>query len=130
MTLQIFNVDERCSKTVTFTLLDQDGAPVPLNDLASARLTLFDVDSYEPTDSPIVGILNNRDEQNILNANNVTIHATTGLVTWAMQPADNEIINPRKQVESHRAEFRFTTTGNAEVNRDYQFNVRNLRRAE
>jgi hypothetical protein len=121
-------VNERSSKTNSFTLLDNVNVAVPLTAISIAELTLYDVDTYVPA-SPAEGILNSRDGQDVLNTNDVTIHATSGLVTWAMQPDDNVIVTLRRQVERHRAEFRFVTTSGAEL--DYQFEVEvvNLRKA-
>lgn len=102
----------RCQEDSTFvisgTILDQDDAAVALAALTAATLTLFDLDTYEPGSSPVTGILNERDAQDVLNMNNVTIHATSGLFTWTLQPDDNVIVTPRRQVERHRALFTFT----------------------
>lgn len=129
MSLQILQVDELCSKTFVFTLTDESGAVIPLANLSTAQLTLYDLETRDPAGSPATGVINSRDLQDVKNANNVTIHATNGTVTWSMQPADNPIVTDRRQVEIHRAEFRFVTTGGAEVNRHYQIEVRNLGKA-
>jgi len=121
--------NESSSRTVTFTLLDNADVAIPLTAISTAQLTLYDMDTYVPGASPAAGIINSRDAQDVLNTNNVTIHATSGLVTWAMQPDDNVIVTVRRQIERHRAEFRFVTTSGAEL--DYQFEVEvvNLRKA-
>ena len=129
MAIDRIRVNESSSRTVTFTLLDNAGAAIPLSAISTAQLTLYDLDTYVPGASPAEGIINSRDAQDVLNANDVTIHSTSGLVTWAMQPDDNIIVTLRRQVERHRAEFRFVTTNGAEL--DYQFEVEvvNLRKA-
>jgi hypothetical protein len=104
-------LNEHSSRTVTFYLKDNAGVVVPLADIDEAELTLYDVETFVYGASPAEGIINNRDAQNVLNANNVTIHATSGLVTWAMQPDDNPIVTARRQIERHRAEFRFEVNG-------------------
>ena len=129
MAIERLRANEQSSRTVTFTLLDNASLPVLFADVATAQLTLFDMDTYVPGGSPVTGIINTRDAQNVLNTNDVTIAATSGLVTWSMQPEDNLIVTVRKQIERHRAEFRFVTTSGAEL--DYQFEVEvvNLRKA-
>lgn len=129
MAIDRIRANEQSSKTVTFTLLDNLGSAIPLANVATAQLTLFDWDTYVPGGSPVTGIINTRDVQDVLNTNDVTIAATSGLVTWSMQPEDNPIVTVRKQIERHRAEFRFVTTSGAEL--DYQFEVEvvNLRKA-
>jgi len=112
---------------VTFTLVDNAGVVVPLTDIAQATLTLFDLETYDPIGSPLRGIINTRDDQNVKNANDVTIHATSGLVTWEMQGDDNPINIRRRQIERHRAEFRFVTTSGAILDADaIEFEVVNM----
>ncbi len=129
MPITRLRTNERSSRTVTFTLLDNLNVVVPLTGIDTASLTLYDMGTYVPAGSPVVGIINDRNDQDVKNTNNVTIHATSGLVTWLMQPADNIIVTVRRQIERHRAEFRFVTTTGAEL--DYQFEVEvvNLRKA-
>jgi len=122
-------VHEQSSKTVTFTLLDPAGVAVPLANISTAQLTLLDLDTYVPGASPTVGIINSREGQDIRNAHNVTIHSTSGLVTWEMQPGDNPIVTLHRQIERHRAEFRFVTTASAELNYPIEIEVVNLRKA-
>ncbi len=138
MAIDRIRVNEHSSRTVTFTLLDQAGVAVPLTDINLAALTLYDMESYVPGGSPVAGILNARDAQNILNAHNVTIHATSGLITWAMQPDDNGdpdgltakqlIDRHRRQIWRHRAEFRFVC-GTVELDYQCEIEVVNLRKA-
>jgi hypothetical protein len=126
---RLTGITERSSRTVTFTVADNAGTAVPLASIATAGLTLYDCDTYVPGASPTVGVLNGRDAQDVKNLNNVTIHSTSGLVTWAMQPDDNVIVTLRRQVERHRAEFRFVTTGGAEIDYQFEIEVTNLRKA-
>ncbi len=106
-------VNQGSSQVVTFTLLNEAGTAIPSAQLAAATLSLTDEETHVPGASPVEGVINSRDYQNILNANNVTIHSTSGLVTWTMQPADNPILNPRRQIERHQATFRFAWSGGA-----------------
>lgn len=90
-------INERSSKTYTFTLLDDDDTAIPLASISTLTLTL---------DTPDGTVINSRTSQDVKNANNVTVHATSGLVTWTMQPADNQIVSSDvtdRTQETHRA---------------------------
>ncbi len=106
MAIDRIRVTEQASAIHTFTLRDPTGTVVPLVNLLTATLTLYDLLTYVPGTSPEDGILNARAAQDVKNAHHVTIHPTSGLVTWELQPADNPIVTARRQVERHRAEFR------------------------
>lgn len=95
--------NERTSGQITFTVVDQAGAAVPLAAVSAIALSLYD---------RLTGrVLNTRSRQNVLNTNNVTYHATSGLLTWSVQPADNAIVDDRLELETHIAEFSLTWTG-------------------
>ncbi len=126
MAIDRIRVNEGSSRTVSFTLKDGTGTAVPLSSLTTAQLTLYDVQTYVPAGSPVVGILNGRSAQDVINTNDVTVHATSGLVTWAMQPEDNVIVTSRRQVERHRARFRFVVSG-VELNYPIEIEVVNMR---
>jgi hypothetical protein len=90
----------------TATLEDADGTAIPLANLTTITLTLYDVTSGD--------IINSREDQDVKNTNNVTVNATSGLLTWAMQAADNPIVNEATDVgerEEHKALFEFTFSG-------------------
>ena len=126
----IRGVFEESSRTVTFTLKDQAGVVVPLADIDTITLTLYDFGTYSGTvTSPSRGIINGRIDQDVKNTNDVTVHATTGLVTWVMQPDDNVIVVKRRLVERHFAEFHIETTGGAVLNYPFGIEVVNLRKA-
>lgn len=87
---------QRTSGQLISTMLDEHEAPVVLADISSLRLTLYDVTTRT--------ILNSRQNQNVLNTNNVTVGATNGLVTWAVQPADMDAVTSLNE-ETHCALF-------------------------
>ena len=133
MAIDKVRVNERSSKVVTFTILDENGDPVPDSVLTSATLTLFDLLTGKASGSPMQGVINSRGDQDVLNDNDVTIDGD-GLVTWAMQPADNIIVTPRRQIERHRAMFSFAWPGASPGltgSFDYEFEIEvvNLRKA-
>jgi hypothetical protein len=76
---------EQTTAVYSATITDENGAAVPLASINAITLTL-----YNAADGTTI---NSRSAQNILNTNNVTIHATSGLLTWTMQPADNVIVD-------------------------------------
>ena len=93
---------EDSSGTYTATLLQNNDDPtsvVPASSLVSLTLTLYDVVSGE--------IINQRDNQDVLNTNNVTVDEQ-GALEWQIQPEDNPIINTELaagETEEHIALF-------------------------
>lgn len=105
-----YRVNEGNSLVIECDVLDEDGDGISPSSLDSLTLTLFDMETRQFETAPYDGILNDRDEQNVLNANNVTLDED-GHLTWKLQPEDNPIVTSRRQVERHRARFVFTWPG-------------------
>jgi hypothetical protein len=63
MTRERFN--EGSSGEITGTITDAAGQAVPAGSLTAATLTLYDLETYVPG-SPTVGIINDRDGQDVL----------------------------------------------------------------
>lgn len=127
MAIDRVRVNEGSTKLIEFDILDEDGEGVPVASLSSATLRLFDLDTYVPGASPAEGILNDRHDQDVLNDNDVTINSS-GHVVFTMQPDDNVIVTPRRQIERHRALFAFTwATGTYQ--QEIEIEVVNLRGA-
>ena len=82
------------------TLLDEDGDAIPLANINSFTLTVRDA----MTGSTI----NSRSNQNVLNANNVTINNTTGAVNWSIQVGDTTPASTATSYREHVAEFTCT----------------------
>jgi hypothetical protein len=92
-----FAINEGESAKYATQLAASTGEPFPIAALAAARLTLFDISTGT--------IINSRNDQDVLNTNDVTIDAD-GLLTWNVQPADNPVLDrSSKPVERHRAMF-------------------------
>ncbi len=72
---------DRVAGEYTFTIRDKAG--VILTALTTLRLSLYIKGSAGPT------YINSRQNQDVLNLNNVTFVA--GIVTWSLQPADNAL---------------------------------------
>lgn len=122
-------VNESATALLTFTLVDDStpALPIPVAALTTLTLTL-----YNPSSGTAI---NSRSAQNVLNANNVTVHATSGLVTWQMQVADNAVsttLNPDAQwpdgrLERHRALWRWTYNAGAKAG-NYELDIDVLNR--
>ncbi len=125
MALDRFRFDEQSSGCIEGDIVDREGAPVPDSSLLSAELTLYDWDTGAGGGSPRPGIINDRDQQDVLNTNDVTIDSD-GHFIWSIQPEDNIIVTNRRQIERHRAMFLFTwATG--EFRYECELDVNNLR---
>ncbi len=98
-------VTERSSARYTTTLVDEAGNPVALAVLTGLTLWLRDVTSED--------YINGRESQDVLNTNNVTYHATSGLLTWNVQPEDNVVVSSTDDgdEEEHEAVFQAEWTG-------------------
>ncbi len=95
-----FLTDEHETARYTSIVKDDVGVAIPAADLTTLTLTL-----YQKSDRTT--IINSRDAQNILNANNVTVDSSGNLV-WLMQPADNIVSDQDLDKESHIALFQYT----------------------
>lgn len=94
-------INEGSTATYTATLTGPDGVQIEKAILTEITLTLYD---------RITGnVINGRDAQDILDANDVSI-ATDGTLTWELQPEDTVIVNIAKRGEWHVGLFRYTWT--------------------
>jgi len=97
-------VPEQTTPLYTATLVDESDVAIPLSSISTIALTYYD----RRTGS----IINSRNSQNVKNANNVTIHATSGLLTWELQVADTTFVTPASfsedETEEHVALFEWT----------------------
>lgn len=125
MSVTRFRFDEQSSGTIEGDIVDANEDPVPAASLTAAELTLFDWDTGAGGGSPQPGIINDRNAQDVLNTNNVTIDSE-GHFIWSVQPDDNVIVTARRQIERHRAMFYFAwATG--EFRFECELDVVNLR---
>lgn len=121
MAIDRIRVDEGATYVHAFT-------PTGAEDIAAARLTLYDVETYDPSTSPTTGILNGREGQDVFNVNGVVIDDESDeLVTWTIAAADNTIVTGRRQIERHRAEFTFTLADASILRYQCEIEVKNLR---
>jgi hypothetical protein len=119
MAATVFALDEEQSALYEWDLVDELGAVVPVANLTSLKLTLYDV----ATDT----IINDREDQDVLNTNDVTFDSS-GHGMWSIQPADNAIQTDTVDVEKHVALFVATwAVGTKSKPHEVVLNVRNLR---
>jgi hypothetical protein len=111
-------IAEKTTAKITFTLKDEADTVIPLDQIATLTLTLYNEESRT--------IINTRDAQNVLNLNNVTVHATSGLVTWLLQSADTSIETATKRYEIRVALFAWTFATTKSGKRQIRFKVQNL----
>jgi len=113
-----FLVKERTNAQYKITLKYEDGSPVPKADVSSFKVTLFNLDDDAQT------ILNSRgaQEQAPGFTGAITMGTIDGLVTFNLQPADNQIVagspSPHARYERHRLIYDVTANGKRLVHQD------------
>lgn len=113
-------VNESSSLVYTATLKDEDDDPILAADISALTLTLIETDSGD--------VVNSRDGQNVLNTNNCTIHATSGLFTWNIQVEDTEILGAGvDEFETHLATITVGWGTGRQMHREILIKVKNLR---
>lgn len=122
VTLTRYNriVNEGVTAIYSFQIVDYDNTPIPAASLDTLTLTLYDKSSST--------IINSRDAQDVLNANNVTVDAS-GNVTWTMQPEDNIIVSETLlagRKEAHIALFEWTWDTSKKGKYEEQFDIKQL----
>ena len=108
----VAEINEKITARYTGTFNDLDGNAIQLADLTTLKLTMFLEDTSANT---IIGTWNGKD---VLNTNGGTFHATSGLFTLELGPADTALVSQARSRERHKMEFEFTwasKTGRHEV---------------
>lgn len=110
-------VNEQSTALYKAVLIDERGVAVGVSRVQTLTLTLCNtVDE---------AIINNRDGQNVLNQNNVSLDVD-GNLAFELQPADTAMQDASVKSEIHRAIFRVTYDGEKSMNSDVDFKIRNL----
>lgn len=109
-------VEEKTTFKYTATLKDEDGVVIPAADLDTLTLTLYDKAAGT--------IINSQNDTNVLNANNGTVHATSGLFTMLFKPADNPMVGtPDDDItEEHVVLFEWTYNSTTDAGK-HQFSI-------
>lgn len=112
-----YTVKELNSAIYRGTLVDETGTG--FGGVVSLTLTLYDKVSLD--------IINTRNAQNVLNANQVTLDVATGALRWDLLPLDNPILNDALTREVHVALFVAKWSGvTKQLNHEITLNVTNL----
>ena len=114
-------VHERTTLQITATIKDETGAAIPLAGLTTLTLTLY------VRDTTAQAIVNSVDDVNVLNTGRGVMHATSGLLTLTLLPADTQIIDSTSAIEWHRALIEWTYDAGAKAGKhEIDFPVLNL----
>ncbi len=110
-------VNENSTAVYTGTLTDQFGAVIPASAITTLTLTLCTLNGT---------IINSRDDQDVLNTNNVVV-LESGVLTFTLQAADTAIIETKAlKYETHRATFTMEFGGGSTATHDVDIIIRNL----
>jgi hypothetical protein len=110
-------INEGANAVYTATLQDENAAAIGSGDIDSLTLTLVN-----KADGSTI---NSRLDQNVLNANNVTVSAGGALV-FTLQPADTAINDVDLSTETHVATFKMQFNTVSFSNWDVEFTIRNM----
>lgn len=119
---QLVIPEQSSGPVITATLLDETGAAVPLSAISAATLTLY---ARDEAGQPLI---NSVDHVSIKNAGRGTIHATSGLLTIALDAADNSLHNSANDQEWHRLLIEVTYNTTRQMKYEIDVAVRNLYR--
>lgn len=86
--------------------LTSGGTQLALADITTLQFTLRDVKT--------AGVINNRSNQDVKNANDVIV-AADGTITWSVRPEDTVVVDGRLKTETHRLLVRCTYSGGGGV---------------
>lgn len=99
-----YTLNKLSSARYTGQLVDETGSG--FGAVTSLTLSLYKINwSIGSSDPPTITIINGRNQQNILNANQVTLNPLTGALQWDLLPLDNPILDNTLNWEEHRALF-------------------------
>jgi hypothetical protein len=112
-------VAEKTTRRWTGIIKDDTGAAVPATSIFTLTLTLY------PKATPAARI-NNRDQQDVLNANNGTVDSNGNWV-FGLTIADNIIVDSNLTEEQHMALFEYAWAGGVKAGKHLiEFTVTNL----
>ena len=103
LTVDERKINELTSFQYTGTLKDETDTVIPLADLTTLTLTIYNLAT--------LAVINSRSHQDIKNTNGGTFHATSGLLTMVFAPDDSPIIDGDLDFgewEEHVALFEWT----------------------
>ena len=117
---QLIVPEKSTGPRITGTLSDEAGAPIALASIQTATLTIY---ARDEAGQPII---NSVDHVNIKNANQGTIHASSGVLTLTLNALDNAISNAANDLEWHRLLIEVGYNSTQALKYEIEFPVRNL----
>ncbi len=123
MSVLRMSVNEGSSTTYALTLTGQNPSTgetgaIQLSWIDTLTATLYDRDTDE--------VINDREEQDVLNANGGTMHATSGAFSLVLGADDNVIVNDAKATEVHMLLLELVLTNDTGLNWERKVVVTNL----
>jgi len=110
-------LNEKSTGLYTANLVDDLAVAIGSGRIDALTLTLCNKDDG--------AIINGRDDQNVLNTNNVTVSAG-GVLVYTIQPLDGIIVDVLADTETHVATFKMQYDTDKFSNWDVEFTIRNL----
>lgn len=121
----VYNVNQNNTYILSFDLVDEDGNAISLSALGTLLLTQYYYNSdLESSDKYHKDIINSRNNQDVKNANNVTV-SSTGAVEWTLQQEDTVKLNPDTAEETHVCLFTWGWSGK-QNSHEFFFNIRKI----
>lgn len=118
ITNRVFDVNQDNSGKYVAKLVDENGDALSYEVLDTLQLTLYD--------SKTEDIINSRDEQNVLNTNDVTLDCEGNLV-WVWTPEDMPKILTKPDPEVHIALWRAVwNSGESQILHEVKFRVHGI----
>jgi hypothetical protein len=120
-TVNVYKVDELSYGVYTTTLKDEDGVVIALSAIDSITMTIIEFTGDT--------VINSRNGQDVLNTNNCTMHATSGLFTWEIQTGDTAIVLASPSLvsrEVHLVTITVVWNTTKQMHREIKLRVRNL----
>lgn len=129
MANEVNYIDANTTYIVDFNFIDEDGDPIALAALGTFHLTnyYFNIDT-KASDRYHLATINGRFQQNVKNANDVTVSAS-GSVQWILTPDDSPKLDSNTDVELHIALFQWWWDSGS-ANQELKFYVRKIPYAE
>lgn len=115
-------INERTTPEWAFDLIDGAGDPIEATALNEFTATLYDKETGD--------IINDRDEQNALNANQFTVDAD-GHGLWKLTPEDTAVLHPGTDFEVHVLLLEWTYNAGTKFGKyEYMHRINNLNKVE
>lgn len=109
--MKTFEIKEKTTAIYTATLKDENKVVIPLVDLTTLTLTLYNEEDVA------LSVVNGRSGQSILNENGGVFHDSSGLLTLTLGVGDTAMVDSTKDRERHRLQIDFTYSVGAKAGR-------------